>query len=78
MAANRAVAEGSRFAARNSFDDEVAEYEAQLIEKTMDHCGGNASRAADLLGLPITTLYDKLRQMANRDRGPAEPEVLFV
>ena len=64
--------------ARRSFEEQVAEHEGRLIAKTMDHCGGDASRAADLLGLPITTLHDKLRQMANRESGPPEPQVLFV
>ena len=53
--------------ARRSFEEQVAEHEGRLIAKTMDHCGGDVSRAADLLGLPITTLHDKLRQMANRE-----------
>ena len=64
--------------ARSSFDEQVAEYEARLIAKTMDHCGGNVSRAAELLGLSIGTLHDKLRQMANRESDPPEPQVLFV
>jgi len=65
-------------AERSSLDEQVAEYEARLIAKTLDHCGGDVSRTAELLGLPIGTLHGKLRQIANRENDPPEPQVLFV
>lgn len=77
-ATTRIEAENRQPAAHSSLNEQVAEYEARLITKTMDHCGGDSSRAAELLGLPITTLQNKLRQMADREGDPPEPQVLFV
>ena len=67
-----------RSAKRISLDEQVAEYETRLIAKTLEHCGGDIPRAAELLGLPIGTLHGKLRQIANRENDPPEPQVLFV
>jgi small-conductance mechanosensitive channel len=71
-------AEHRHDAARGSVDESVTEYEMRLIAKTMDHCGGDVSRAAELLNLPKATLSKKLQQMAEREADPAEPQVLFV
>lgn len=78
IAANQVGSEDRQAAARGFLDEQVAEYEARLIARTMDHCDGDAPRAAELLGLPIATLHDKLRQIANRESDPPEPQVLFV
>lgn len=45
----------------------VAEMEQQLILKTLDHCGQNRTRAAELLGISVRTLRNKLREY--RDAG---------
>lgn len=71
-------AEDHYVVARGSLDESATEYEMRLIAKTMDHCGGDVSRAAELLNLPKTTLSKKLQQMAQREAEPAEPQVLFV
>jgi DNA-binding NtrC family response regulator len=38
----------------------AAEVEQQLILKTLDACGGNKQRAADVLGVSLKTLYNRL------------------
>ncbi len=40
----------------------VAEVEQQLILDTLDHCLGNRTHAANILGISIRTLRNKLRQ----------------
>ncbi len=40
----------------------VGEAEKQLIMKTLSHCGGNRTRAADMLGISIRTLRNKLNE----------------
>jgi two-component system response regulator AtoC len=41
----------------------LAEIEALLIRAALDETGGQKSRAADLLGINRTTLYNKLREL---------------
>jgi DNA-binding NtrC family response regulator len=38
----------------------VAEAERQLIEATLAHCGGNKQRTAEMLGVSLKTLYNRL------------------
>ena len=40
----------------------VADVEKDLIIKTLDHCLGNRTHAANILGISIRTLRNKLRQ----------------
>lgn len=40
----------------------VAQVEKQLILTTLDHCGGNRTRAAELLGISVRTLRNKLNE----------------
>jgi DNA-binding NtrC family response regulator len=38
----------------------IAEVEQQLIVATMERCGGNKTKAAEILGISLKTLYNKL------------------
>ena len=40
----------------------VAEMEKELILATLDHCGSNRTRAAELLGISVRTLRNKLHE----------------
>ena len=44
----------------------VAEVEKDLIIETLRHCMGNRTRAADILGISIRTLRNKLNQYSAR------------
>ena len=46
---------------RNLVGQTVAEVERDLILQTLDHCLGNRTHAANILGISIRTLRNKLR-----------------
>jgi transcriptional regulator with PAS, ATPase and Fis domain len=43
----------------------VAEVERQLIMLTLQHTGGNKTRAAEMLGISLKTLHNKLNRLAD-------------
>ena len=45
----------------------VDEAERQLIDVTLQHTGGNKTRAAEMLGISLKTLHNKLNRM--KDEG---------
>lgn len=45
---------------KKTLDEYGAEFEARLIEKALDHCNGNRERAADLLGISVSALTQKI------------------
>jgi DNA-binding NtrC family response regulator len=47
----------------------VAEVERQLIFLTLQHTGGNKTRAAEMLGISLKTLHNKLNRLADDDKG---------
>lgn len=51
---------------------EIAEVERALIEETLLRCGGNRTRAAELLGISVRTIHNKLRRW-RPDPPPGEP-----
>jgi transcriptional regulator with PAS, ATPase and Fis domain len=46
----------------------VDEAERQLIELTLEHTGGNKTRAAEMLGISLKTLHNKLNRMKDEVR----------
>lgn len=40
------------------------EVEAEHIRRTIDHCHGNLSKAAELLGITRQTLYNKIKRLS--------------
>ena len=50
----------------------VDEAERRLIEITLQHTGGNKTRAAELLGISLKTLHNKLNRMKDEQREAAE------
>ncbi len=61
VAANRAV-QAADAAARAFVGQTVAEVEQQLIIDTLGHCLGNRTHAANILGISIRTLRNKLKE----------------
>ena len=47
----------------------VEDVERQLIQITLDHTGGNKTRAAEMLGMSLKTLHNKLNRMKATDTG---------
>jgi two-component system, NtrC family, response regulator AtoC len=52
----------------------IAEVERQLILATLEHCGGVKERTADVLGISLKTLYNRLRDYGSGSAEPATPE----
>ncbi|MCC7008451.1 MAG: sigma-54-dependent Fis family transcriptional regulator [Acidobacteria bacterium] len=50
----------------------VDEAERRLIEVTLEHTGGNKTRAAEMLGISLKTLHNKLNRM--KEEGAAQRE----
>ena len=49
----------------------VDEAERALIHQTLEATGNNKTRAAELLGISLKTLHNKLKEYAARDHGHA-------
>ena len=49
----------------------VDEAERRLIEMTLQHTGGNKTRAAEMLGISLKTLHNKLNRMKEERQGLA-------
>lgn len=39
----------------------IEEAERRLILATLEHCGGNKEKSAEMLGASVKTLYNRLR-----------------
>jgi DNA-binding NtrC family response regulator len=51
----------------------VQEAEERLILLTLEHTGGNKTRAAEVLGISLKTLHNKLNRIKARDGAEEEP-----
>ncbi len=40
----------------------LAEVEHELVKRTLSHCGGNRTRTAELLGIGVRTLFNRLQE----------------
>ncbi len=67
----RRAAQTAEHVTRSLVGRTVSEVEKDLILDTLDHCLGNRTHAANILGISIRTLRNKLRQYA--DDGSAVP-----
>jgi DNA-binding NtrC family response regulator len=45
----------------------VADVERKLIFATIEHCGGDKARAAEILGISLKTIYNRLNEYAAAD-----------
>jgi DNA-binding NtrC family response regulator len=57
----------------------LADAEQQLICATLGHCGGNKTRAAEVLGVSLKTLYNRLNEYESRAAeagGARQPKTL--
>jgi len=58
---------GSDGCVRVPLGSTVADAEREMILATIDHCGGNKRKAADVLGISVKTVYNKLAEYGMTD-----------
>ncbi len=69
----RTAVETAQIATRGLVGRTVADVERDLILDTLDHCLGNRTHAANILGISIRTLRNKLREYAQAGLRVAPP-----
>ena len=69
----RIAAETAEAATRDLVGRTVADVERDLILDTLDHCIGNRTHAANILGISIRTLRNKLNQYSAEGHDVAQP-----
>ena len=67
------AAEAADVAQRHQVGRTVAEVEQDLILETLDHCLGNRTHAANILGISIRTLRNKLNTYVQDGLAVPEP-----
>jgi two-component system response regulator FlrC len=67
------VSQTAEAIARTLVGQTVADVERDLILNTLDHCLGNRTHAANILGISIRTLRNKLNQYAHEGEDVPEP-----
>jgi len=63
----RSMAQGPR-----TLDEQMAQFERYLIHEALEACNGSAAAAAERLGVPRKTLYDKMRRLGPLDAAPSD------
>lgn len=53
---------GRTMEVNKTLSEYITEFEAKLLAKTLEYCGNDDARAAEILGLPLLTFHQKLRQ----------------
>jgi len=69
----RAAVESAAAVTRGLVGRTVADVERDLILDTLDHCLGNRTHAANILGISIRTLRNKLREYTQAGLAVAQP-----
>src|SRR5271156_3119401 len=69
----KSAVETAQAATRSLVGRTVAEVERDLILDTLDHCLGNRTHAANILGISIRTLRNKLREYGDAGLQVAQP-----
>jgi two-component system, response regulator FlrC len=69
----RSAVESAAAVTRGLVGRTVAEVERDLILDTLDHCLGNRTHAANILGISIRTLRNKLREYSQQGLAIAQP-----
>ncbi len=70
---DRAAARAGAVLTRDLVGRSVADVERGLILDTLDHCGGNRTHAARVLGISIRTLRNKLNEYAGQHDMAVQP-----
>jgi DNA-binding NtrC family response regulator len=71
----QAAANAAETAARAFVGQTVAEMEQQLILDTLEHCLGNRTHAANILGISIRTLRNKLKEYSEAGVSVPAPQM---
>jgi DNA-binding NtrC family response regulator len=69
----RAPRQGDRDVMQDLVGTSLAEVERQLITATLAHCEGNKAKTAELLGISLKTLYNRLNTYQLADQGSSRP-----
>jgi DNA-binding NtrC family response regulator len=54
----------------------LAEAERKIIYATLDYCGGNKTRTAEMLGISLKTLYNRLNEYEGEERAAPEGDAM--
>jgi DNA-binding NtrC family response regulator len=69
----QSAVESAAIATRGLVGRTVADVERDLILDTLDHCLGNRTHAANILGISIRTLRNKLREYSSAGLAIPQP-----
>jgi DNA-binding NtrC family response regulator len=71
----QAAAAAAETASRSFVGQTVAEMEQTLILETLEHCFGNRTHAANILGISIRTLRNKLKEYSEAGVSVPAPQM---